>query len=73
MGRKRHSAEEIVNKLRQADVDMAKGSTVTGVCNLLAISEQTYYAWRREHGGLKVDQANLMGGGSRNSNQSTRG
>jgi putative transposase len=57
MGRKRHSAEEIVNKLRHADVELAKGSTVTGVCKLLAISEQTYDAWRREYGGLKVDQA----------------
>jgi putative transposase len=56
MGRKRHSAEEIVNKLRQADVELAKGFTVTGVCKLLAISEQTYDAWRREYGGLKVDQ-----------------
>lgn len=57
MGRKRHSAEEIVNKLRAADVEIAKGGTVTSVCKLLAISEQTYYAWRREYGGLKVDQA----------------
>lgn len=44
MGRKRHSTEEILNKLRQADVDLAKGSTVTGVCRLLAISERTDYA-----------------------------
>jgi transposase-like protein len=57
MGRKRHSAEEIVSKLRQADLELAKGSTVTGVCKLLSISEQTYYAWHREYGGLKVDQA----------------
>ena len=57
MGRKRHSAEEIVNKLRQADVELAKGQSVAGVCKVLAVSEQTYYAWRREYGGLKVDQA----------------
>lgn len=57
MGRKRHSAEEIVNKLRQADVELAKGQSVAGVCKVLAVSEQTYYALRREYGGLQVEQA----------------
>lgn len=57
MGRKRHTAEEVVNKLRQADVELSKGSSIAAVCKLLSISEQTYYAWRREYGGLKVDQA----------------
>lgn len=57
MARKRHTAEEVVNKLRQADVELAKGLSIAAVCKLLAISEQTYYQWRREYGGLKVDQA----------------
>ena len=57
MGRQRHSAEEVVNKLRQADVELAKGQTVAGVCKLLGITQQTYFRWRREYGGLKVDQA----------------
>lgn len=57
MGRKRHSAEEVINKLRQADVELSKGNTVAGVCKLLGIGEQTYFRWRREYGGLKVDQA----------------
>jgi transposase-like protein len=57
MARKRHTAEEVVNKLRQADVELAKGSSIAAVCKLLTISEQTYYQWRREYGGLKVDQA----------------
>jgi putative transposase len=48
MARKRHKAEEVVNKLRQADVELGKGSSITAVCKLLAISEQTYYQWRRE-------------------------
>lgn len=57
MGRKRHSAEEVINKLRQADVELGKGNTVAGVCKLLGVSEQTYFRWRKEYGGLKVDQA----------------
>lgn len=57
MGRKRHSAEEVVNKLRQADVEPAKGQTISAVCRLLGITEQTYFRWRKEYGGLKVDQA----------------
>ena len=44
MGRKRHSAEEIVNRLRQADGELAKGQSVAAVCKLLAISEQMCYA-----------------------------
>jgi putative transposase len=57
MGRKRHSAEEVISKLRQADVELGKGNTVAGVCKLLGVSEQTYFRWRKEYGGLKVDQA----------------
>ena len=57
MGRKRHSTEEVINKLRQADVELGKGNTVAGVCKLLGVSEQTYFRWRKEYGGLKVDQA----------------
>jgi len=60
MARKRHSAEEIVNKLRRADVELAKGSTVPHVCKLLEVTEQTYYRWRREFGGMKVDQAKRL-------------
>lgn len=44
MGRNRHSAEEIVNELRQADVELAKGETVTGVCKPPVVTEQTYDA-----------------------------
>lgn len=57
MGRKRHSAEEVINKLRQADVELGKGNTVAGVCRLLGVTEPTYFRWRKEYGGLKVDQA----------------
>ena len=55
--KKRHSAEQIVAKLRQADVDLGKELTVPEICEQLGISQQTYYRWRREYGGLKIDQA----------------
>ena len=60
MARKRHSAEEIVNKLRQAEVELGKGGSVAAVCKLLGVSEQTYYRWRKEYGGLKTDQAKKL-------------
>ena len=53
----RHTTEQIVNKLRQADVELAKGQSISAVCKLLCITDQTYYRWRKEYGGLKVDQA----------------
>lgn len=57
MGRKRHSAEEIVNKLRLAEVELGKGTPIASVCKTLGVTETTYYRWRREYGGLKSDQA----------------
>ena len=60
MPRKRYSAEEIVNKLRQAEVELAKGRTVAQVCKQLGVTDQTYYRWRREYGGMKVDQARRL-------------
>ena len=57
MSRKRHSPEQIVNKLGQADVELAKGQTVASVCKAIGITDQTYFRWRKEYGGLKVDQA----------------
>ena len=57
MGKKRHTAEEIITKLREADVLQAKGQSVGETCRQIGISEQTYYNWRKEYGGLRVDQA----------------
>jgi len=57
MARKRYSAEEIVNKLREAEVLIAKGTTVAQACKQIGVTDQTYYKWRREYGGLKTDQA----------------
>ena len=56
----RHSAEQIVNKLRQADVELSKGATVAQACKAIGVTDQTYYRWRKEYGGLKVDQARRL-------------
>jgi putative transposase len=60
MPRKRYSAEEIVNKLRQAEVELAKGRTVAQMCKQLGVTDQTYYRWRREYGGMRIDQARRL-------------
>ena len=55
MQRKRHSPEQIVRKLRDADVELANGAAVADVCKKLGISEQTYFRWRHQYGGMKAD------------------
>ena len=57
MSRRRHTPEQIITALREAEVGLANGETVAMVSRELGISEQTYYRWRKEYGGLKVDQA----------------
>jgi len=56
----RHSAEQIVAKLRQADVGLGKGLKVPEVCKQLGISEQTYYRWRQKYGGMDPQMAKQM-------------
>jgi len=60
MPKKRHTAEQIITKLREADVLQAKGQTLAQICKTLAITQQTYYRWRKEYGGLRVDQAKRL-------------
>ena len=60
MSRKRFKAEEIVNKLREADVLIAQGRTVAQATKQIGVTEQTYYRWRKEYGGLKADQAKRL-------------
>ena len=60
MARKRYTAEQIIGLLRQAEVELAKGRTVGEVCRTIGVSEQSYYRWRNEYGGLKVDQARKL-------------
>ena len=58
--KKRHSAEQIVAKLRQADVALGKGLKVPEVCKQLGISEQTYYRWRTKYGGMDPQMARQL-------------
>ena len=60
MGRKRHTAEQIIAKLREAEVELAGGQTAVEVARKLGITEQTYYRWRKEYGGLRGDQARRL-------------
>lgn len=58
--KKRHSTEQIVSKLRQADVSLGKGLKVPEVCRQLGVSEQTYYRWRTKYGGMDPLMAKQM-------------
>jgi transposase-like protein len=60
MKRKIHTAEQIVNKLREADAFMAKGGTLDEVARQLGISNATYYNWRRQYGQMKLDQVKRL-------------
>ena len=60
MGRKRHTAEQIIGKLRTAEIELAKGLGTAEVARNLEITEQTYYRWRKEYGGLRLDQAKRL-------------
>ena len=57
---KRFSAEQIVNKLRQCEVLLSQGQTVSQASKVVGITDQTYYRWRKEYGGLKTDQAKRL-------------
>jgi len=60
MSRQKHTAEEIINKLREAEVLQAKGMSIEEVMRQLGVSDATYYKWRKEYGGLRVDQAKRL-------------
>ncbi len=60
MSRKRYTPEEIIGMLREAEVRLSQGEKIGLICKGLAVSEQSYYRWRREYGGLKVDQAKRL-------------
>jgi putative transposase len=60
MKTRKHSPEQIIAKLRQAEVELSKGLTVPQVARKLSITEQTYYRWRKEFGGIRTDHAKLL-------------
>jgi len=58
--RKRFTAEQIITKLREAEIYFVQGKTVKEASRMLEISEQTYYRWRREYGGMNISQAKKL-------------
>lgn len=60
MPTKSHTPEQIITKLREAEVLLAQGQTQAAVCKAIGITLHTYYRWRKEYGGLKVDQAKYL-------------
>src|ERR1700693_2948451 len=60
MARKRYTTEQIIGLLREAEVRLGQGQAIGTICRGFGISEQSYYRWRREYGGLKLDQAKRL-------------
>jgi putative transposase len=60
MVKRKHSIEQMIGKLRETEVELARGRSVAEVCRSLGVTEQTYYRWRKEYGGLKMDQAKRL-------------
>ena len=62
MARKRYATDEIISHLRTIEIELGKGLAVVDACRKLGITEQTYYRWKKEYGGLRVDQAKRLKG-----------
>jgi len=60
MGRKNFTPEHIIRHLREAEILLGKGSNIAQACKKIGVSEQTYYRWRREYGGMQVEQAKRL-------------
>lgn len=60
MKKKRFTAEQIISKLREAEVLQSSGLSIVEICRQLEIKEQTYYKWRKEYGGMRVNQAKKL-------------
>lgn len=60
MGRKRYTAEQIIGMLREAEVLQSQGMSIGEISRKLGITEQTYFRWRKEYGGMRVDQAKRL-------------
>nr|WP_322509195.1 IS3 family transposase [Anaerolinea sp.] len=60
MAKKTFSAEDIINKLREAEVLISQGKTVAEVCKAIGVTDQTYYRWKKEYGGMRTDQARRL-------------
>ena len=60
MAQKRHSVDQVISKLRRADVELGKGKKVPEVCKQIEITEQTYYRWRQKYGGMQLEMAKQL-------------
>ena len=60
MGRKNFTPEQIIKHLRKAEIFLSKGESVGQICKKIEVTEQTYYRWRKEYGGMQVDQAKRL-------------
>jgi putative transposase len=60
VSRRRFSAEQIITHLREAEILLSKGATVAEACRQIGITPNTYYRWRKEYGGLEIDQAKKL-------------
>ena len=60
MGKVKFTTEQIINKLREAEVLQSQGLNISMICKRLEIHEQTYYRWRKEYGGIRIDQAKRL-------------
>ena len=60
MGSRRYSPEQIINKLREVEILVSKGATVEEACRKIEVTEQTYYRWRKQYGGMQVEQAKQL-------------
>ena len=60
MAKRRHTPEQVINKLREAEVAIAEGSTVAEASRRIGVTEQTFYRWRSEYGGLRIDEARRL-------------
>ena len=60
MVKKSHSPEQIINKLREAEILLNQGANVGEACRKIGVTEQTYYRWRKEYGGMRIEQAKRL-------------
>jgi putative transposase len=60
MPRKGFTPEQIINRLRTAEVELSQGKTVAQVCKKIGVTEQTYYRWRKEYGGMRTEQVKRL-------------
>ena len=60
MSKKRYGSEQIITKLREVEIMLSKGSTIGEASKKIGVTEQTYYRWRKEYGGMKVEQAKRL-------------